>query len=53
MSAEHGGEGSRSIRERSAQTIADAQHEVTDLTVAKAVETVCATSWCYSLGTLI
>jgi hypothetical protein len=51
MSAEHEVEGSRSIPERSGQTIADAEHQMTEETVEGAVWTVCATRWCYSLGT--
>jgi hypothetical protein len=43
-------EGSRSIHERSGQTIADAEHQVTEETVEGAVWTVCAARWCYSLG---
>lgn len=52
MSAEHEDEGSRSIPGRSGQTIADVEHQVTLETVEEAVLTVCATRWCYSLGTV-
>ena len=45
-------EGSRSIPGRSGQTIAAAQHYVTVERVWEAVWTVCATRWCYSLGTV-
>jgi len=48
MSAEHEVEGSRSIPGRSGQTLAAAHIERTVETVEKAVETVCATRWCYS-----
>ena len=52
MSAEHEVEGSRSIHGLSGQTIADAEHQVTEETVDEAVWTVCATRWCYSLRTV-
>ena len=50
MTEEHGVEGSRSIHERSGQTIAAAQRWETEGTVEKAVETVCVAKWCYSRG---
>ncbi|MFT6427574.1 MAG: hypothetical protein ACJAVC_000843 [Brevundimonas sp.] len=52
MSAEHEVEGSRSILERSGQTIADDEHQLTEETVEVAVWTACATRWCYSLATV-
>jgi len=52
MISEREGEGSRSIRERSGQTIAAAQHEGAVETVERAVETVCVAKWCYSRGTV-
>jgi hypothetical protein len=52
MSAEQEVEGSRSILERSGQTIADDEHQLTEETVEGAVWTVCATRWRHSLGTV-
>lgn len=49
---EHEAEDNRSIPERSGQTIADAEDQVTEETVEGAVSTVCAARWCYSLGTV-
>lgn len=48
MIEEREDEGSKSIPEQSGQTLAAAHIERTVETVEKAVETVCATRWCYS-----
>ena len=54
MSARGGlaNEGSRSIHGRSDRTIADARHQGTVETVEGAVWRVCASMWCYTLGSL-
>lgn len=43
---------SRSIHERSGQTIAAAQHQMTVETVGVAARTVCAPMWCYTFESL-
>lgn len=52
LTGKHGAEGGRSIPGRSGQTIADAEHQMTEGAVETAVWTACVARWRYSLGSL-